>query len=212
MTQVIAGIELPRTLRAIEATRLIQGRTSPLIFHHSQRAFLFAAIWARNIGVAVDIELVYLAALFHDSALVTPFADGSQRFELDGADFARSFMAEWGFTADAQDVVWTSIALHTTPAIPLRMGREVAATAHGVLTDAVGLGLEEMDAAAVEEITAAHPRDDFKRRFVETFVDGLRERPDTTYGTVYADVLEDRIPGFRRRGMEDRIIESEWPT
>ena len=111
MTHLIAGIELPRTVRATGATRLIQERTSPLIFHHSHRVFLFGAIWASDAGVAVDPELLYLAALFHDAALVTPFADGTQRFELDGADFARSFMVESGFSTEAQDTVWTSIAL-----------------------------------------------------------------------------------------------------
>ena len=69
-----------------------------------------------------------------------------------------------------------------------------------------------MDPASVEEVVAAHPRDHFKRGFVETFVEGLRHRPDTTYGTVYADALEHVVPGFGRTGMVDRITGSAWPS
>jgi hypothetical protein len=205
-------VDVPRTASAAEATRLVRERTSPLIYHHSRRVFLFAAIWAGETGLTVDAELLYLSALFHDSALATPFADGTQRFELDGADLARSFMAEQGFSTEAQDVVWTSVALHTTPGIPFRMASEVAATARGVLTDAIGLGLAEIPRSTIDEITAAHPRDHFKQEFVQEFVDGLRHRPDTTYGTVYADVLEGVDPGFRRIGMADRIMGSGWPS
>jgi hypothetical protein len=208
----IAGIELPATAVAAEATAFARERLGPLLFHHSRRVFLFGALRARDLGLSPDPELLYLAALFHDGALITPYADGTQRFEVDGADLARAFMLERGFPAAAADVVWTSIALHTTPGVPVRMGPEIAATAYGVLVDTVGLALDTLDQAQVDEITAAHPRGDFKRKFVQTFVDGLRDRPDTTYGTVYADIPERSDPGFRRSGMVERIVGSGWPT
>ena len=208
----IAGIQLPGTAATTEATALVGERVSPLIFHHSRRVFLFGALRARDLGLSVDPELLYLAALFHDAALSTAYADATQRFEVDGADLARAFMLERGFSAGAAEVVWTAIALHTTPGIPVRMGPEIAATAYGVLIDTVGLGLDTLDQAQVDEITSAHPRGDFKREFVHTFVEGLRDRPDTTYGTVYADVPEHSVPGFRRSGMVERVVGSGWPT
>ena len=36
--------------------------------------------------------------------------------------------------------------------------------------------------------------------------------PDTTYGTVNADVLEHFVPTFRRTSMVDRVQGSPWPT
>jgi HD superfamily phosphodiesterase len=68
MKEVIAAAEVPRTAPATEATRLVRERTSPLIYHHSRPVFLVASIWARETGLTVDPELLYLAALFHDSA------------------------------------------------------------------------------------------------------------------------------------------------
>jgi HD superfamily phosphodiesterase len=210
--RVVAGVHVPETPAADEASRLVQERTGPLIFHHSVRVFLFGGARARETGASIDLELLYLASVFHDAALLTPFLDAKQRFEIDGADLARAFMAERGFSREAQQVVWTAVALHTTPGVPARMAPEVAATAFGVEVDAVGAGLEQLDPRTVEEIVAAHPRDDFKRGFVQAFVDGLRGRPDTAYGTVYADIPERFLPDYRRPGMADRIAGSGWPT
>lgn len=210
MTEIIAGVEIPETQAAAEATRLVQDATSPLIFHHSRRVFLFSTLQARELGLQPDPELLYLSALFHDTGLLTPFSNVEQRFELDGADHARKFLLDRGFSAAAAEVVWTAIALHTTPGIPGRMGDEVAATHFGVLTDVVGLGLAGLNPDRVEEITAVHPRGDFKNEFLRAFVDGLSHRPDTTYGTVNADVLVHFVPGFRSMSMVDRITGSPW--
>jgi HD domain len=212
MTEVIAGVEIPQTAAAVEATRAIRGTTSRLIFHHSRRVFLFGAIHAQTRGLEPDPELLYLAALYHDSGLATPYSNEEQRFEIDGADHARKFLLDQGFPARSADIVWTAIALHTTPGIPDRLGPEIAATARGVLTDVVGRGLEGLDPAQVDEVLAAHPRGDFKNEFLQAFVDGLAHRPDTTYGTVNADVLEHFVPDFRRASMVERVKSSPWPT
>jgi HD superfamily phosphodiesterase len=212
MAEIIAGVEIPESSAVAEATRLIEETTTPLLFHHSRRVFLFGSIHGQLRGLEPDPELLYLAALFHDTGLLTPFSETEQRFEIDGADHARAFLLEHGFSARAVEVVWNAIALHTTPGIPARMGPEVAATSLGVLTDAIGHGLDELDVAVVGEITAAHPRGDFKNEFVQTFHEGLKHRPDTTYGTINADVLEHFVPGFRRTSMVERITASAWPA
>jgi hypothetical protein len=212
MPEVIAGLTIPATPTADAATTRVRDSVSPLVYDHSRRVFLFAARHAHEHGLEPEPELLYLAALFHDIGLATPYSDVEQRFELDGADHARAFLREQGLPASAADTVWTAIALHTTPGIPARMGPEVAALSRGVLTDAVGLGLEQLDADFVDEVLAAHPRGDFKRGFMQAFVDGLEHRPDTTYGTVNADVLVRFVPGFRRTSMVDRVQGSPWPS
>jgi hypothetical protein len=210
MPEIIAGVQIPESPAAAVATRLIAETTNPLLFHHSRRVFLFGSIHARLSGLEPDPELLYMAALFHDTGLLTPFSVAEQRFEIDGADHARAFLLEHGFSSAAAEVVWNAIALHTTPGIPGRMGPEIAATNLGVLTDAIGLGLHELDATVVDEITAAHPRGDFKNEFLHTFHEGLKHRPDTTYGTVNADILEHFVPDFRRASMVERITASAW--
>jgi hypothetical protein len=210
MPETIAGVRIPETSTAIEATRFIRETTSPFLFDHSRRVFLFASIHARLRGLDPDPELLYIAALFHDTGLLTPFSDVEQRFEVDGADHAQAFLRERVFSPRAIDVVWNAIALHTTPGIPGRLGPEIAATNLGVLTDAIGLGLDTLDRALVDEVVAAHPRGDFADDFLQAFYDGLKDRPDTTYGTINADILEHFDPEFRRTSMVERIRGARW--
>lgn len=96
MPEVIAGLEIPETAAVAEATRLVRETTSPLIYHHSRRVFLFGLMHARALGAEPDPELLYLSALFHDVGLANPFSDVEQRFEVDGADHARRFLLERG--------------------------------------------------------------------------------------------------------------------
>jgi hypothetical protein len=60
-------------------------------------------------------------------------------------------------------------------------------------------------------ITALHPRPDFKRNILQAFTDGMAPKPDTTFGTVNADVLERYVPGFQRANFVDIILDSDWP-
>jgi hypothetical protein len=212
MAEVIAGAEVPETAAVAEASRLVQETSSPLIYHHSRRVFFFSLIHADRLGVRPDPELLYLAAMFHDTGLATPFSDVVQRFEVDGADHGRTFLLRHGFPAAAADTVWTAIALHTTPGIPTRMGPEIATTHLGVLTDVVGFGLDGMDTDQVAEILAAHPRGDFKNEFLSAYVDGQKNRPETTSGTVNSDVLEHFVPGYRRTTTVERVLGSAWPS
>ncbi len=211
MTEKIAGVEIPDSKLAREATELIRSTTPPLIFHHSRRVFLFGSLQAAELGLRPDPELLYVAALFHDTGLVAPYRSDDQRFEMDGADQARAFLLTHGLSeADAQ-TVWTAVALHTTPEVPYKLAPEIAATTAGVETDVLGLHLGRLGRARIGEVTAAHPRPDFKRQILGAFTEGFRHRPQTTFGTVNADVLEHFVPGFRRTDFVDVIQNSDWP-
>ncbi|MFG3557065.1 HD domain-containing protein [Micromonospora sp. NPDC047557] len=212
MSEVIAGLEIPDTAAVAEATRHIRETTGPLIYHHSRRVFLFGLTHARRHGVHPDPELLYLASMFHDTGLLTPFSEVEQRFEVDGADHARAFLLDRGFSPAAVETVWTAIALHTTPGIPDRMGPEIATTYLGVLTDVLGLGLDGLHHDQLDEILAVHPRGDFKNEFLRAQFDGQKNRPGTTNGTVNSDILEHFIPGLERVTTVERIVGSPWPS
>ena len=212
MNETIAGIAVPQTPAAAEATHLVETSVSPLLFHHSRRVFFFGTLHAESLGLELDPELLYLASVFHDTGLVPPFAEPAQRFELDGADRARAFLLEHGFGEKDSDLVWQAIALHTTPAIPARMAPVIAVTNLGVLTDVVGFGLADLDSARVDEVVARHPRGDFKNEFPIAYFEGQKHRPETTYGTVNADVVAHFLPGYRPGTMLERIHGSAWPT
>jgi HD domain len=210
--QSAAGVTVPDTKLAREATELVRERTSELVYNHSRRVYWWGSLQGRNRGLSYDPELLYIGAMFHDVGLNEEFRHSARRFEVDSADEARRFLQARGIPEDSIRRVWTAIALHTTPGIPEFMEPEVALVTAGVEYDVLGIGYHDISAADRAAITALHPRPDFKRQILQAFTEGIAPRPDTTFGNVKADVLERYVPGFKRGNFVDVILNSDWPN
>lgn len=211
MTDTIADITIPDSTLAKETTELVRDVATELIYHHSRRVYLFGALRGERDGVAYDPELLYVGAMFHDLGLTETYRRTDQRFEIDGADEARRFLRSHGIADEAAEKVWTAIALHTTPEIPLHMGPEIALVTRGVEHDVLGLGFDTITEGQRAEIVGAHPRPDFKNGILAAFTEGLKDRPDTTFGNVKADVLEHFVAGFQRGDFVEVIRNNPWP-
>ena len=209
--QHAAGVTVPDTKLAREATELVRDSTSELIYHHSRRVFWFGSLQGRIRERSFDPELLYIGAMFHDLGLGERFGGSGRRFEVDSADEARRFLQGRGVPEDSIRRVWTAIALHTTPGIPEFMEPEVALVTAGVEYDVLGIGYHDISDADRAEITGLHPRPDFKRAILEAFTQGIAPKPATTFGNVKADVLERFVPGYRRANFVDIIENSAWP-
>ncbi|WKK23779.1 HD domain-containing protein [Streptomyces olivoreticuli] len=206
-----AGVGVPDSKLAREATALVRERTSDLIYDHSRRVYFFGSLQGRNRDLSFDPELLYIAAMFHDLGLNEIFHGSGHRFEVDSADEARRFLQTHSVPEDSVRRVWTAIALHTTPGIPEFMEPEVALVTAGVEYDVLGIGYHDLDEADRAAVVALHPRPGFKRRILEAFADGVRPKPQTTFGNVKADVLAHYEPGFERGDFVRTILDSPWP-
>ena len=211
MSETIAGITIPDSKMAQDATELVRDVASDLIFHHSRRVFIFGSMRGQQERLAFDAELVYVGAMFHDLGLTDTYRRKDQRFEIDAADEARRFLGEHGIEGAAADKVWNGIALHTTPEIPLHMDPEVALVTRGVELDVLGIGYDAITDEQRQAVVEAHPRPDFKNRILEAFHGGLKDRPQTTFGNVKADVLDHFDPDFQPGNFVDVIKNSDWP-
>ncbi|MEV0175810.1 HD domain-containing protein [Streptomyces sp. NPDC050803] len=211
MPERIADIEIPDSALAREATQLVRDTADPLLYDHSRRVFLFGALQGGLRGLAYDPELLYVGAMFHDLGLTDAHRKSTQRFELDGADAARDFLLRHGLSQDSARIVWTAIALHTTPGIPSRMEPEIALVTAGVEYDVLGIDYAALPDEVRAAVVAAHPRPDFKRRILRAFTEGIEHRPATTFGNVKADVLAHFTPDFVRTDFVEVIENSAWP-
>ncbi|MGK5449175.1 HD domain-containing protein [Streptomyces radiopugnans] len=211
MSETIAGVRIPDSAMAREATELVREAASPLLFDHSRRVFLWGALRGREQGLRFDPELLYVGAMFHDLGLTERFRRTDQRFEIDGADEARRFLRSHGVTGEEADRVWTAIALHTTPEIPLHMAPEIALVTRGVELDVLGIGYRALSDEERTAVVEAHPRPDFKNRILAAFTEGIKDRPETTFGNVKADVLAHYVPGFVRGDFVEVVKGSAWP-
>ncbi len=207
----IAGITIPDSNLVREATEYIREAEDDLLFDHSRRVFLFGALRGLRLGLQPNLELLYVAAMFHDLGLTERYRNSDLRFEVDGANAARDFLLQHGVDAADTRKVWLGIALHTTPGVPQFLEPEIALVTAGVETDVIGLGREEVSPEAIAAVTAAHPRPDFKNRILAAFNDGMKHRPDSTFGTMNDDVLAHFDSTFERQDFVDLILNNSWP-
>lgn len=209
--EIVADIVIPDTELVRDVTDYIRDTEDDLLFHHSRRVFLFGALHARRRGLQPDPELLYTGAMFHDIGLTGGYRESTLRFEVDGANAAKEFLTARGVDDTSAGRVWLAIALHTTPGVPEFLDPEIALVTAGVETDVLGIGRDELSAADIAAVTAAHPRPDFKNRIVAAFAEGNRHRPSTTFGNVNADVLARYDADFVRTDFVDVIRNSAWP-
>jgi hypothetical protein len=211
MNKSIGGIQIPDSRLTRDVTEFIRDSESPLLFHHSSRVYYFGALAGRQRGLTFDAELLYTGAMFHDIGLTEAHSSSSDRFEVDSANAARDFLRGRGILRQDIDLVWAAIALHTTPGIPQYMHPVIALVTAGVEMDVLGLTYDRYSAAEREQIVHAHPRDaHFKEDIIQAFYEGIRHKPETTFGNVKADVLADKDPAFHRGNFCSVIRCSAW--
>jgi hypothetical protein len=64
--------------------------------------------------------------------------------------------------------------------------------------DVLGLHFDDLSAEQRRAVVAAHPRDGFKTGIVDAFSAGMRDKPETAFGTMNVDILEATVPGYVR--------------
>jgi hypothetical protein len=207
----IAGVLIPASKLARQITELVMDTEPPLLFHHSSRVYYWSALAGRRRGLRFDPELLYAGAMFHDMGLTDQHSSADERFEVDGANAARDFLRSHGIAQQDIETVWTAIALHTTPGIPQHMHPVVALVTAGVEMDVLGLRYAEYTDAERQAVVDAHPRTPrFKEDIIQAFYDGIKHKPETTFGNVKADVLADKDPHFTRGNFCSVIRGSAW--
>jgi HD superfamily phosphodiesterase len=211
MSLELADVAIPDSQLAREITEFVRDTESPLLFNHSSRVYYFGALAGLKRGLKFDRELLYAGAMFHDVGLMPAHSSAHERFEVDGANAAREFLRARGIAQQDIDLVWTSIALHTTPGIPQHMHPVIALVTAGVEMDVLGLTYHEYSHTERDAVVHAHPRTPhFKEDIIQTFYDGIKHKPDTTFGNVKADVIADKDPHFHAGNFCSVIRRSAW--
>ena len=213
MGQIIEAAAIPDSKLARAITEYIRDAETDLLFNHSSRVYHFGALAGVHRGLKFDRELLYAGAMFHDIGLMPDHSSKDERFEVDGAHAARDFLRSHGIPEADAYTVWTAIALHTTPGVPQHMHPVVALVTAGVEMDVLGLTYKQYTDAERESVVEAFPRTpQFKERIIQSFYDGIRHKPDTTFGNVKADVIADKEPHFHRGNFCSVIRGSAWQS
>ncbi len=207
----IDGIGIPDSRLCRDITELARDTQSDMLFNHASRVYYFGALAGVRRELNFDRELLYAGAMFHDSGLLPEFRSETERFEVDGANAARGFLQARGVPAADIELVWLSIALHTSRGIPGHLHPVIALVTAGVVMDVVGVGYDDFPAAQRDKVIEAHPRTtSFEDDLIHAFYEGIKDKPDTTFGNFNADVLAEKDPHFHRGDYCSLIRGSRW--
>ncbi len=169
--QALMEVKIPDSKFAGEVTDFVRATESDLLFNHSSRVYLFAAMSGKRRGLKFDEELLYAGAMFHDMGLTKDFSSKDLRFEVDGANAAADFLRSHNFSQQDIDLVWTSIALHTTIGVPQFMHPNIALVTTGVEMDILGFEYEGYSDEEVAIIANSYPRGgDFVEQIIQAFL------------------------------------------
>jgi hypothetical protein len=208
-TRLISGVSVPDTPVITEVLEYAQKLSEPYLFNHAMRSWLFAAKVAHLKAIDCDLEVVAVGTILHDIGL-TAGVSGSNRFEVNGADAAVSFIKERGFSDRRAQLIWDLVALNSTPSIALHKEAEVAVGTMGIGLDYGGFGFESIPTADITAIVGTFPRRKMKHKFAETCRQLVATRPETSYDNFLRDFGERFVPGYKAMSTVDLLMNAPF--
>jgi len=203
-TQTLGGITVIDTPLVAQAIDFARSHSEPYLFNHAVRSWLFAVRLGQLQGINHDAEVVAIGTLLHDLGLTNSF-QGPKRFEIEGADAARTFAREQGLDDRRLQLIWDSVALNSTPSIGLYKEAEVALCTAGIGVE-FGFQYDQIPAKEMESILAEFPRLEMKRSFADSVCRIVKTKPETTYDNFAGDFGERFVPGYKRPSTVDFLM------
>src|SRR6476620_12474955 len=117
-SRLIAGVSVPDHPLITAVIEHAQRLSEPYLFNHAMRSWLFAEAIGRIKKIDYDRELVAIGTILHDIGL-TASVSGPNRFEVNGADAALSFIKGKGISDRRAQLIWDLVALNSTPSLAI---------------------------------------------------------------------------------------------
>jgi hypothetical protein len=208
-TRLIAGVSVPDGPLITAVIEHAQRLSEPYLFNHAMRSWLFAEAIGRIKRIDYDREVVAIGTVLHDIGL-TASVSGPNRFEVNGADAALSFIRGKGLSDRRAQLIWDLVALNSTPSLALHKEPEVAVATMGIGLDYGGFGIEALPTADVERILSAFPRLKMKLQFAETCCRLVTSKPETSHDNFLRDFGERFVPGYKAVSTVDLLMNAPF--
>jgi HD domain len=182
----------PRSALTRAAVSKAHRRLTPALLNHSYRTFAFGVALGTLAGLTVDTELLFAAALLHDTGL--PTSDQNVDFTRGSARIARDVAEDVGLSSAATATMRTAITLHCSPNVPRARGPVAYLLAAGAGVDVAGLRSWQLPPDLLAAVVDQHPRLGFKGEFTAAF------------RTEAARVPRGRVQFLRRYGAFDLAV------
>jgi len=179
---------IPDSTIAKEATELLLEVSPAFLANHCLRTFVFGDLLGQAANLNYDLEILYLGSLLHDLGLTERF-DGTESFEIDGANAAYVFLKEHGLPLEKAALVREAIALHLSLAAAQKQA-EIALVRAGAGVDIRGRGISSQ---AVAQVVAAYPRLGFKKGLIEVCRSQAERKPTSTIAGMFQQGFADVV-------------------
>src|ERR1700756_3952496 len=210
-TRLIAGVSVPDGPLITAVIEHAQRLSEPYLFNHAMRSWLFAEAIGRAKGIDYDREVVAIGTVLHDIGLTASVSgSGPNRFEVNGADAALSFIRGKGLSDRRAQLIWDLVALNSTPSLALHKEPEVAVGTMGIGLDYGGFGVEALLTVDVERILSAFPRLKMKKQFAETCCRLVTNKPETSHDNFLRDFGERFVPGYKAVSTVDLLMNAPF--
>jgi hypothetical protein len=80
------------------------------------------------------------------------------------------------------------------------------------VVDVGAVGYDEYTPEQRDQVIAAFPRGDFKNEFLKVQTCSALKKPQTTFGTVNFDYIQDHDPSFQKPNVCTRIRNAPWQS
>lgn len=151
----------PPTEVAARALEVAREWCSPALVNHCLRSWVWAKALGESLGLTVDDELLFVAAMLHDLGVTEPFDAHAMPFESSGGAAAWTFAAGAGWSAERRERVMQVIERHMWVSVDVDDDPEGFLLEAATSLDVAHADPEKWDAALRRGVTALLPRMDF---------------------------------------------------
>jgi HD domain len=172
----------PDSALARVAQERAQELSTPGLYAHCERTWLFATLFAQRDRVAHDQELLYLTCILHDIGLTDPHNHteaAAQCFAVEGARAAYRLLRGHGEQEQRALTVAEAITMHLNITVPHSAGGEAHLVNKGAMLDVIGRYANELTPASMREVLERWPREGLAEGLLGPSVAQAQTRPQS---------------------------------
>ena len=189
----LVDVPVPTSPAATLALEVVTEFSSPALVNHCRRSYVWAAAYAVEHAIAIDAELLYVAAMVHDIGLVDAFDNHSVPFEIAGGSVGWVFAAGAGWPRERRVRVAEIVERHMWPSVDVEQDPEGFLLEIATGLDISGSHPEWWPEDLRAEVVAEIPRLDLATEFAACFEREAARKPYSSAARAMTNGIADRL-------------------
>ncbi|MFB7369738.1 HD domain-containing protein [Streptomyces sp. NPDC056222] len=187
------AIKMPDTPACATALEVATAYCSPALLNHSIRAYVWAAAYGTEQGIDFDPELLYVAAMFHDIALMPEFDSHTVGFDNASGHVAWVFAAGAGWPQARRQRLVEAVVAHMLDEVDVTADPEGFLLERSTSLDISGRYMDDFSDAFKAEVLEAYPRLGIAEEFLGCFRDQAERKPESSAAAAIRNDIAQRI-------------------